>query len=78
MVDRACGLPDGWQNDPKYCAPQVTLKCKKCSLTRRVIKEKTDPEGTATILLQCPECNGGDFDEPVFLDAAGKEIPYKD
>lgn len=23
MIDRACGLPDGWQNDPKYAPKKI-------------------------------------------------------
>jgi hypothetical protein len=77
MIDRACGLPDGWENDPKYNPPQVTLECKKCKKTKRVAKDKTDPEGTARVLMQCPECNPGDFDEPAYFDNNGKEIVWK-
>ena len=68
-----CGKPPGC----KCWDKTVKLKCKKCGKTKMVEKDDTDPEGTALVLMQCPECNPGDFDEPAYFDATGKEIIWK-
>ena len=39
--------------------------------------ERPVPEGTKLVLLNCPDCHRGDFDEPAFFDAAGREIVWK-
>lgn len=75
-IDKACGIPDGPPKTDNR-KPWVTLRCKTCKREQKVRKEETDPEGTKLVLLNCPECHRGDFDEPAFFDAAGREIVWK-
>lgn len=53
---------------------EVTLHCPKCGRRTKAKAERSDPPGTATVDIQCPECNHGDFDSPAYFDVAGKEI----
>ena len=52
----------------------VTLRCPKCLKTKQAKMQDSDPEGTARVDIQCPECNGGDFDTPRYFDETGKEL----
>ena len=56
------------------CDCWVTLRCGKCGKTRRVERDKTDPPQTAEVHVLCPECVGGDFDEPTYFDRHGEQI----
>lgn len=53
---------------------EIRLTCKKCRRTMNVIRQPEDPPRAAEVHIQCPECNPGDFDSPVYFDAAGKEV----
>lgn len=70
MVDRACGF----DREAAEKRPTVTLRCPKCQRTRAADQDATDPPGTAVVQAQCPECVGGDFDEPLYFDASGKQL----
>lgn len=56
------------------CDCWVKLKCPKCKRTLTVERQDLDPPKTALVEIQCPECNGGDFDTPIFFDAQGNEL----
>lgn len=75
MVDRACGIHDGyWDN---YQPPKgITLECPKCKRTKEVDRHKSDPPGTARVVYKCPECEpaGAGWDDIHYFDSAGKEI----
>lgn len=67
MIDQATG------NDPSKAPPRVTLHCPKCRRTKRVLKDETDPEGTAKVEVVCDKCDdGGGFPEIHYYDAAGR------
>ena len=69
MVDKACGF------DPSAPRkPRVMLYCPKCKRRQSAALDPTDPPGTATVIVQCPKCNGGDFDTPKYQDASGAEL----
>ena len=53
---------------------RVILRCPKCKAEKLGTKDQTDPPGTALILLQCPECNDGDFDSPLYFAADGRQL----
>lgn len=54
----------------------IKIKCPKCGASRECERDPTDPEHTALVIVQCPECNGGDFDTPRYFDAEGDELYY--
>lgn len=39
-------------------------------------RQPDDPPRAVKVRIQCPECNGGDFDTPHYFDAKGKEVPW--
>ena len=53
----------------------VTIKCPECGRRDRTPAQDTDPEGTSLIELLCEKCSGGDFAEPTYFNASGKELP---
>lgn len=58
----------------KRDAERVTLRCPKCKTEKRVDRDESDPAGTAVVEVQCPECNGGDFDCPTYFGSDGLEL----
>ncbi len=75
MVDQACGFDQSVQRPaPK---PRVMLRCPKCGRKQKAALDDMDPPGTATVIIQCPKCCGGDFDSPLYEDANGKELVWK-
>ena len=56
------------------CFEKVTLYCPKCKRRQKSTREADDPPGTAVVIIQCPKCNGGDFDTPKYQDANGAEL----
>jgi len=72
LIDKACGIT----SENVSSSDWITLRCPKCKLRKRAKRDETDPPGTVIIVLQCPECNGGDFDSPVYFDEAGNELPF--
>lgn len=67
MVDAACGLAGP--------LPRATLRCPTCQKSKWTGLEKTDPEGTATVVVKCPACaEASGFVFPVYLDNDGSEI----
>lgn len=55
----------------------MNVRCPKCGLakdTPRIGDE--DPPRARTVLIQCPDCVGGDFDTPQYLDAHGNDVPW--
>lgn len=69
MVDRACGIPEGWEPPAR-----VTLRCPKCKREKDAAIEPTDPKGTTLVVTQCPECVGGDFSTVDYFDKDGKQL----
>lgn len=70
MVDKACGF------DPEtHVTSYVLLRCPQCKQEKRVLKEKSDPEKTATVLITCPKCwTNQTFESPVYLDENANQI----
>jgi hypothetical protein len=55
----------------------VTLECPKCKRTMPgCAKEDTDPPSAARVVIICNNCDDGDFHEPAFFDAEGREVPW--
>jgi len=68
-IDEATGFkPEEW----------VRLLCPGCGRRQLAKRDETDPPGTHTVRVHCPKCNGGDFDEVFYLDAAGNELQFQE
>lgn len=52
----------------------IVIHCPKCDQRKDVRREKGDPASAVTVDIQCPKCNGGDFDSPIYFDATGREV----
>jgi hypothetical protein len=48
----------------------------KCSEIMAVERADHDEPSATVLEIQCPECNGGDFDSPAYYDGNGRELPY--
>jgi len=69
LIDKACGLPDD------YTPPEmIEIHCTGCERSTKVPVDKSDPPGTVTANILCPECVVGDFDLPQYFDAEGNEL----
>lgn len=66
-----CGTP---QTVGCKCFEKVMLYCPKCKRRQKSTREADDPPGTALVTIQCPKCNGGDFDSPKYQDKDGNEL----
>ena len=73
-IDRACGFERGAALVPIT----IRIECPKCEKSQECVADETDPEGTAKVVVMCPECNAGDFDTPTYFDASGKELFWQD
>jgi len=69
MIDQACRVID-----IEAAPAMVTLRCPECHRTLRVRKDPSDPPRTVIVQARCPECVGGDFDEVLYFDKAGKQL----
>lgn len=56
------------------CGCFVNLQCGGCGAAKRVQKDPTDPEGTATVKMLCPDCAGGDFSLIDYFDKDGRQL----
>lgn len=78
MIDAACAcVKCGKTGAAGTCGCWVRLECSKCGKHRLAERHETDPVGTATVKIQCPDCNAGDFDMPSYFDAIGRELPFE-
>lgn len=62
----------------KQIANPVELRCPKCRKRQIVERDALDPADTARVDVQCPECNGGDFDTPRYFRADGSELQWNE
>ena len=55
---------------------KIHLLCPKCGRkqSNNPREEAYDPPNAAVIQIQCPKCNGGDFDSEMYFDSKGNEI----
>lgn len=53
---------------------EIMLECPKCQRRMVASREASDPLEAAKVHIQCPKCNGGDFDTPHYYDADGNEV----
>lgn len=53
----------------------VKLHCPKCGKDQQAAIDDTDPKGTATIHIECPDCNR-DRDSPRYFDKNGIELTF--
>jgi len=72
MIDKACGIKPGDLKPGQW----ITLRCPGCKMEKRAKKDITDPPGTVIVVVQCSECNGGDFDSPTYIDDDGNDLPF--
>lgn len=79
MIDAACAcVKCGQKGKAGSCGCWVMLECPKCRKRRFVERNEFDPPNTARVQIQCPDCNAGDFDQPHYFDAAGRELSWED
>ncbi len=52
----------------------IQLVCPKCKRCQEVARTEQDFPDAARFDLPCPDCNPGDFAEPMYYDADGKHI----
>lgn len=58
----------------------IRLFCRDCGKEQPYsrLADSSIPNTVKTISSQCPECNGGDFSEEIWLDVAGREVSQDD
>lgn len=61
-------------SDARETTPPVLLVCPHCKREMRVRRDRTDPPGTARVLLACEPCGDGGFPEATYYDAAGRML----
>lgn len=54
----------------------IEVRCPRCK--RKATSPRAEWDYPEAVLLEvdCPDCNRGDFDMPVYFDAAGDEVNY--
>lgn len=53
----------------------IILECTKCESVLSTMRDKQlDPPEAVKMVGICPDCDSGDFDEPMYFDAAGNHI----
>jgi len=57
-------MPDG----------QIALRCPKCNKRGYDARREGDPMRAMEIVIICINCDDGDFHEPRFVTASGKEV----
>lgn len=55
---------------------EIRMECPKCHRRMNSIRDKHDPPEAVKVFIQCPECNGGDFDTPRYFNASGEEVRW--
>lgn len=79
MIDAVCAcVKCGQKGRAGSCGCWVTLECPKCGKRRFAERDEFDPPNTARVQIQCPDCNAGDFDQPHYFDADGRELSWED
>lgn len=79
MIDAACKcVKCGRAGEPGSCGCWIKLQCPKCGTSRLTDRDATDPPAAVRLQVQCPYCNPGDFDEPIYFDALGRQMRPKD
>jgi hypothetical protein len=56
----------------------IMIRCPKCAKHKEIRRLKSDPANAVRVDIQCPECNGGDFDSESYFDAKGREVSIKE
>lgn len=55
----------------------VKLECPMCKMVMPdCTREDTDPPSAVRVVIICNLCDDGDFHEPRFFDAEGREVPW--
>ena len=56
------------------CGCWVTMRCPSCKKENSAQRHKTDPDGTAIVIADCPDCDKGHKSDVVYLDKAGQQV----
>ena len=56
------------------CSCWMELRCPKCGKQKSTERLPEDYPEAVRLEVMCPDCNAGDFDEPVYYDAHGNHI----
>ena len=77
MIDEACGITPA--DLEKLRSQWVTMRCPTCEKEVRAPKDGTDPEGTAVVQVDCPDCDQpGNKDEGVrYFASNGQELYFE-
>lgn len=52
----------------------ILLKCPKCKRQMNAKRQDTDYPEAVRLEVACPDCNAGDFAEPMYYDKNDKHI----
>lgn len=56
----------------------IELACPRCKKAQHVKRYELDPPRAVRMVLQCPNCNPGDFAAPSFFAADGTEVNFEE
>lgn len=58
-------------------AGQIQVRCPKCNKTMMNDRQPDDPVQAMEVVIICPACDDGDFHNPVYLAASGREVDWE-
>lgn len=58
------------------CDCIIKIECPKCGTSKSCERDALDPEGTAKVVSECPDCSNGEGSIPQFFDANGNELDF--
>lgn len=53
--------------------PRIQVRCIVCNRTMEIDRRPSDPKSAMELLVPCPACDDGDFHEPRYLTASGRD-----
>ena len=56
---------------------QIQVRCPKCNASTITDRQAGDPVRAMEIVIICHACDDGDFHEPTYLSASGKEVDWE-
>lgn len=56
----------------------IKLLCPKCDSHETTNRLDADPPRTVSLSMICPDCDDGDFWQPMYFDSHGNEVAFDD
>lgn len=53
---------------------QIQVRCPECSKAMQADRLPGDPAQAMEVVIICPDCDDGDFHEPIYLAASGRDV----